>query len=109
LELFRRLAGRRKKEAMLTDDMKHLCGEILALRNNRDDLMNHLARESRDRSKAVAGLCGQFASMRAAMGRRTKSERMSFLNNLKRTVAAQQRAVQSDLAGVRRIWAGRAA
>ena len=109
MELFWRLAGRREKRQMLTDDMTHLCGEILALRNERDDLMNHLARESRDRSQAVAGLCGQFASMRAAMGRRTKHERMSFLHNLKRTVAAERRAVQSDLAGVRRVWAGRAA
>jgi len=94
---------------MLTDDMTRLCGEILALRHNRDDLMNHLARESRDRSQSVAGLCGQFASMRAAMAQRTKSERLLFLQNLKTTVAAGQRAVQSDLAGVRRAWAGRAA
>jgi hypothetical protein len=94
---------------MLTDDMKNLCGEILALRNERDDLMNHLARESRDRSQAVAGLCTQFANMRAAMGRRTKNERVSFLHNLKRTVSAERRAVQSDLAGVRKAWAGRAA
>ena len=94
---------------MLTDDMTKLCGEILALRHNRDDLMNHLARESRDRSKSVAGLCGQFASTRAAMARRTKSERLSFLHNLKRTIAAERRAVQSDLAGVRRVWAGRTA
>ena len=94
---------------MLTDDMTKLCGEILALRRNRGDLINHLARESRDRSQSVAGLCGQFAGMRAAMARRTKSERLSFLHNLKRTVAAERRALQSDLAGVRRVWAGRAA
>jgi hypothetical protein len=94
---------------MLTDDMTHLCGEILALRNDRDDFMNHLALESRDRSQSVARLCGQFASIRAAMARRTKSERIAFLHNLKRTVAAGRRAVQSDLAGVRKVWAGRAA
>lgn len=94
---------------MLTDDMTRLCGEIVALRNNRDDLMNHLAHESRDRGKAVAGLCAQFASTRAAMARRTKNERNSFLHNLKRVVAAERRAVQSDLTGVRRAWAGRAA
>ncbi len=94
---------------MLTDDMTRLCGEILAVRDNRDDLMNHLAHESRDRRQSVAGLCAQFASMRAAMARRTKSERISFLNNLKRMVAAQRRAMQSDLTGVRRVWAGRAA
>jgi hypothetical protein len=94
---------------MLTDDMTRLCGEILALRNNRDDLMNHLARESRDRSQSVAELCGQLASMRAAMARRTKGERISFLHNLNRTVASARSAVQSDLAGVRRVWAGRAA
>lgn len=94
---------------MLTDDMTRLCAEIVALRNNRDDLMNHLAHESRDRSQSVAGLCAQFTSMRAAMARRTKNERISFLNNLKRMAAAERRALQSDLTGVRRAWTGRAA
>jgi len=94
---------------MLTDDMTHLCVEIRALRSNRDELMNHLARESRDRRRSVASQCEQFASRRAAMARGTKSQRISFLQNLKRTIAAERHAMQTDLAGVRKAWAGRAA
>jgi hypothetical protein len=93
---------------MLTDDMTRLRDEILVLRADRGNLMNHMAQESRDRKQSVAGLCGQFASMRVGMARRTKSERQSFLQNLKRAIAAQQSAMQSDLAGVRSVWTGRA-
>jgi len=94
---------------MLTEDMKDLCEKILELRKERGDLMNHLAQETQDRSEAVAGLCKQFAHRRVTKARRAKHERLTFLHHLKRTVSAERRAVQSDLAGVRKAWAGRAA
>ena len=94
---------------MLTEEMTRLCGEIVAMRTHRGELLKTLARESRDRSAAVADLCGQFHKARAGMARRTHHERASFLRNLRHGVHAQQREMRSDLAGVRRAWAGKAA
>ena len=91
---------------MLTDDMTRLCGEIVSLRKRRGELLDSLERESKARRASVSGMCEQFANARAEMGRSTKSDRLSFLRNLQHTVQMQQRAMQSDLAGVRRAWAG---
>jgi hypothetical protein len=41
------------------------------------------------------------------MAKRTKNERLAFLNNLKRSVGAERRDMRDDLAGARRAWAGK--
>jgi hypothetical protein len=41
------------------------------------------------------------------MANRTKSERLAFLNGVKRSVGAQRREMRNDLAGARRAWAGK--
>jgi hypothetical protein len=43
------------------------------------------------------------------MAKRTKNERVAFLNNLKRSVGAQRRAMRNDLTAARRAWAGKSA
>ncbi len=91
---------------MLTDDMTRLCGEIVALRKRRGELLNDLEHESKARRVSVSGMCEQFGNARAEMGRSTKNDRVCFLRDLQHQVHAQQHAVQSDLAGVRRVWAG---
>jgi len=92
---------------MLTDDMTRLCGEILTLRKMRGSLVNELARGTNERKEAVAELCAHIGSARTAMARRTKNERVVFLNGLKRSVGAQRRDMRNDLAGARRAWAGK--
>ena len=91
---------------MLTDEMTRLCGEIVALRTRRGELLNSLDRDSKARRASVSDLCGQFTSARAGMARRTKDDRLCFLRNLRHAVHTQQRAIRSDLAGARRAWAG---
>jgi hypothetical protein len=92
---------------MLTDDMTRLCGEILAMRGTRHGLMNELQRDGKGRKRAVVELCAHFGRARTTMAKRTKNERVAFLNDLKRSVGAQRRDMRNDLAGARRVWAGK--
>lgn len=92
---------------MLTEDMTRLCGEILAMRGTRDTLVNELQREAKGRKRAVVKLCAHFGRVRTTMAKRTKNERVAFLNDLKRSVGAQRLNTRNDLAGARRVWAGK--
>ena len=94
---------------MLTDDMTRLCGEILSMRKMRGTLMNDLQRCAKGRKQAVAKLCAHLGSARVAMAKRTRHERVAFMNSLRRSVGAQRRDVRNDLAGARRAWAGKSA
>jgi hypothetical protein len=91
---------------MLTDDMTRLCGEIVSMRRMRGSLMGQLHNEAADRKQAVAEMCSHLGEARLAMAQRTKNERVTFMNNLRRTVGAQCREMRNDLAGARRAWAG---
>lgn len=94
---------------MLKDDMTRLCGEIVAMRKMRGDLMGELQRETTGRKQAVTALCAHFGGARTAMARRTKSERVAYLNSLKRSIGAHRRETRNDLAGARKAWAGKSA
>jgi hypothetical protein len=91
---------------MMTNDTTRLCGEIVALRNGRGALMDGLVRDHKDRNQSVFQFCAHTRSARAETAKRTKTERLSFLHNLKRAVNAQRREMRRDLAGARRAWAG---
>ena len=92
---------------MLTDDMTRLSREIHTLRKMRGGLMHELQHEAKGLKQTVAKMCIHFGRARAAMAKRTKHERVTFLNNLKRSVGAQREEMQDDLAGARKAWAGR--
>ena len=92
---------------MLTESITRLCGEIHAMRKMRGTLMNELRRDTKGRKQAVAQLCVHLGSARTAMAKRTKNERVAFLNNLKRSVGTQRRDLRNDLAGARKAWAGK--
>jgi hypothetical protein len=94
---------------MLTEDMTRLCGEILAMRGMRHSLMTELQGDAKGRKRAVVELCAHFGRARTAMAKRTKNDRVAFLNDLKRSVGAQRRDMRNDLAGARRVWAGNSA
>ena len=91
---------------MLTDDMTRLCDEIVAMRKMRGSMMNELQHGAKGLKHSVTKLCAHFGRVRATMAKRSKNERLAFLNNLKRTVGAQRRDIRNDLAGARRAWAG---
>ena len=94
---------------MLTEEMTRLCGEIVAMRTRRGELLKTLESDSQERRESVSDLCRQFHKARAGMARRTHHDRVSFLRHLKHGVHAQRRELRSDLAGVRKAWAGAAA
>jgi len=89
---------------MLTDQMTRLRTSILALRNMRNAMMNDLEQGNRTRKRAVSDLCRHFNGARASMARRTKCERITGLQNLKRVVDAHRQTMRSDLTGVRQAW-----
>ncbi len=91
---------------MLADDIRSLCNEILAMRNMRGNLMGELQRETQGRKQAVTELCAHFGSARVSMAKRTKDERVAYLNSLNRSVGALLGETRNDLAGARRAWAG---
>ena len=92
---------------MLTDEMTHLCDEILAMRKARGAMNVELQHGAKGLKHNVTKLCAHFGRVRTAMAKRTKNERLTFLNNLKRSVGAQGRDMRDDLAGARRAWAGK--
>ena len=91
---------------MLTEDMTRLCDEIVGLRKMRGAMMTDLQHGAKGLKHSVTKLCAHFGRVRATMAKRTKNERLVFLNNLKRSVGAQRRETRNDLAGARRAWAG---
>jgi hypothetical protein len=94
---------------MMTEDMTRLRGEINAMRSTRASLMSELKHGAKDLKHTVTKLCTHFGRARTMMAKRTKHERVAFLNNLKRSVDTQRRDMRNDLAGARRAWTGKSA
>lgn len=92
---------------MLTEEMTRLCGEIVALREMRGNLITQLQSEAKGRKQAVTQHCSDLRSSLRTTAKRAEQERAAFLNNLKRSVGAQRRELRSDLAGARQAWAGK--
>jgi hypothetical protein len=92
---------------MLTDDMTRLCDEILTMRKARGSLVNELQHGAKALKHTVTKLCAHMGRARASTAKRTKNERVAFLNNLKRSVAGQRRDMRNDLSGARNAWAGK--
>ena len=92
---------------MLTDDMTRLCDEIVAMRKMRGSMMSELQHGAKGLKHTITKLCAHFGRARTAMAKRTKHERVAFLNNLKHSVGAQRQEMRDDLAGARKAWAGR--
>src|ERR1017187_9909590 len=74
---------------MLTDDMTRLCDEIVAMRKIRGNLMSELQHGAKGQKHSVTKLCAHFGRARMTMAKRTKNERVAFLNNLKRSVGTR--------------------
>jgi hypothetical protein len=79
------------------------------MRKMRGSMMTELRHGAKGLRHSVTKLCAHFGRVRTTMAKRTKNERVAFLNDLKRSVNGQRRDMRSDLAGARRAWAGRSA
>ena len=99
--------GTEKGVSMIADDMTRLSEEIVALRSRRGQILEGLAAGSNEVRRSMLDLCRHFARQRAQMARGTRADRGAFLHNLKNHVNQHLRQTRSDLAGVRRAWAGR--
>ncbi|HEY1220703.1 MAG: hypothetical protein ABSE42_14170 [Bryobacteraceae bacterium] len=77
------------------------------MRKARGAMMTELQHGAKGLQHSVTKLCAHFGRVRATMAKRTGHERLAFLNNLRRSVGAQQRDIRNDLAGARRAWAGK--
>ena len=91
----------------LTEDMTRLCEEIKTLRADREDLKKEVAEETKARQVEVLGSGAAFAEALARKAKGAHQTRMTFLGNLKHSVAAQTRGVREDLESVRRVWSRR--
>ena len=71
----------------LTQDVTRLCGEITALRDSRQALMGHVARETRQMKGAVAGMRAGFRKAHGKMANRTRAEQAKFVSDMRADVS----------------------
>ena len=92
----------------LTDDMTRLRGEVDAMRSDRGALMQELARGARDLASTVSAMQADFAAAHAAMARKTRKARVSYVARIKKQVGRLRKETAADLAGASRAWLGKA-
>ncbi|MBI4715971.1 MAG: hypothetical protein HY760_08565 [Nitrospirae bacterium] len=92
-----------------TEDMTRLHHEIVAMHDVRDAFMKDLHEFFvKDVREPVSMMRDNFRKAHAEMAAGARSDRESFVSELKRTVADFRQEVASDLEGARRVWFGAA-
>lgn len=86
---------------VLTRGLTQVRDEILALRQERGELLAGLEQEAMDRRSAVSEMLSQFSKDFAEIARRTKEGRLDFMAELRRRVSGLQREVRDELDGAR--------
>ena len=71
----------------LTQDITRLCGEITTLRDSRQDLMGHMARQTREMKGTVAGMRAGFRKAHGQMANRTRAEQAKFVSDMRADVS----------------------
>jgi len=84
----------------LTDDMTRLRGEVDALRSARGEMMQSLA-------TTVSAMQDDFAAAHAAMAKKTRRERVSYVARIKKQVGRMRKETAADVAGAHRAWFGK--
>ncbi len=92
----------------LAEEMTRLCDEIRNLRAGRQVLKKELSEEKKAREVDVLETCAAFAEALTRRAKRAHADRLKSLNNLKQTVLEQRQDMRANLAGVRRVWCGKA-
>jgi len=93
---------------MLTEEMTRLSNEIGRLRQGRNSLIQELADGSRQRHESISEFRSNLQQHTAAAANALRDKRVTILNHLRHEVSSARQSMKNDLAGVRRVWAGRA-
>lgn len=94
---------------VLSNAMTGLCGEIVAMRQQRKALANRLKEEHGARRAAVKEMCNDLAGARVRMATEVKRQHQSLRRKREQLTHKHRQDMRSDLAGARRGWAGKAA
>ena len=90
----------------ITRDMARLHDEIVAMREQRHDLMANVKQASDDRKEAVNDMAEGFRSARMEMKAQMAASHERFIGDLQHHVAALCNGVAGDLASARRAFQG---
>ncbi len=90
-----------------SEEVAQLCGEIRALRSERQAMKRDLEVETSERRRTVAGMRSGFSGAHREMAREARAHRRAFLSNLRGSVARRRHEFRADLAGARRAWLGK--
>jgi hypothetical protein len=94
---------------MLAEQLGRLCGEIAALRCERQGFRKDLKQETRERATAVGIMRASLFRARAEMARKMKADLTAFTTRLRKEAGERGRGVRTDIAGARHAWCGRRA
>lgn len=89
---------------VLSDDLTRLRNEVLALRSARQGLIHDLERGTEDRRVDVSRMLADFSKGLGAGARRTRTDRLGSISDLKCTVTDLLTEVRTDLRGIRQAW-----
>ena len=92
---------------VLSNATSELCGEIVAMRQQRRALANRLEQENKARTAAARKMCNDLTSAHVRMTTELRRRRQSFLRKLEQFTRELRRDVRADIAGARRAWAGK--
>ncbi|MBZ5553932.1 MAG: hypothetical protein LAO21_14525 [Acidobacteriia bacterium] len=82
---------------VLTEGLTRIHDEILALRQERGDLIGDLHQEATDRKSAVSQMLATFSKDLSETVRRNRKNRTDFMANLRETVSNLQQEVRLEL------------
>ena len=80
----------------LTQAITRLCGDITALRDSRQALMGHVARQTLEMKGAVSGMRAGFRKAHADMAKRTKDEQAKFVANMATDVSGMLKGFHKE-------------
>jgi len=89
---------------VLTEDLKQLRDNILALRSARRELIQDLERGTKGRRAETSHELASFARGFAATSKRAKADRCGSILDLRDSVSDLLGGVRSDLRGIRQAW-----
>ena len=91
---------------MLAEELGRLCGEIGALRRERQGFRKDLKQEARERAMAVVLMRASLFRARKEMARKMKADLTAFTTRLRKEAGERGRAVRTEMAGARHAWRG---
>jgi len=88
----------------LTTDMTRLRGDVDALRNARNVLLQDLAHGANGLATKVSAMRADFTAAHQAMTKKARMEMNAYLSGIRKRVGGMRQENQDDLAGARLAW-----